>query len=154
MGITNSPGHLDLLGVFTVLVGDSETPTDNAVCGRVTDPALSNVAALSITCQQTLEGRYVYILLPGVGRTLNLAEVQVLGTSGAHLLVTPPVSEATIHAAAMSSSDTSFPASNCINGVLHDFCHTSASQAADPWLTIENRQGTKVGVGTNSELVL
>ena len=77
----------DKLGVFTVLVGDdSENPTENAVCAEVTDPALSNTTMVFVTCQQPLNGRYVFILLPGSSRVLNLAEVQVFGVPGAHLL--------------------------------------------------------------------
>ena len=64
------------LGEFTVYIGNSITATHNTVCAtQNADPA--KVFKLRVTCQEPVFGRYVFILLPGAGRILNLANVEV-----------------------------------------------------------------------------
>ena len=70
----------ELLGQFTVYVGDSTTATQNALCG-VHTASTANVDKVRVTCQQPTSGRYVFILLPGAGRILHVGDVEVFSES-------------------------------------------------------------------------
>ena len=81
---TNEYDGQTRLNGFTVYVGDSETPKTNPVCFSQ-DPydSFGEPAVVVVTCDAPTVGRYVYVLLQGNSRVLNLREVQVFGAGAA-----------------------------------------------------------------------
>jgi hypothetical protein len=69
-------GIMGRLGQHEVWVGDDpDSPTSNSLCSAKDDR--SSVVVHS--CALPLSGRYVFVLLPGADRILNLQEVEVYG---------------------------------------------------------------------------
>jgi hypothetical protein len=74
--VYNRVGYLGRLGQHEVWVGDDpDSPTSNSLCSAKDDR--SSVVVHS--CALPLSGRYVFVLLPGADRILNLQEVEVYG---------------------------------------------------------------------------
>jgi hypothetical protein len=70
------------LGQHEVRVGDDpDSPTSNSLCSAKNDSSSVVVHA----CAQPLSGQYVFVLLPGANRMLNLQEVEVYGSEGASM---------------------------------------------------------------------
>ena len=70
------------LGQHEVWVGDDpDSPTSNSLCSAKDDSS----SVVVHPCAQPLSGQYVFVLLPGANRMLNLQEVEVYGSEGASM---------------------------------------------------------------------
>ena len=70
-----------LLGEYQIWVGDdAEGPTNNTMCDSGVARADAASLVLQHVCWEPLVGQYVFVLLPGSGRMLNLREVQAFGS--------------------------------------------------------------------------
>ena len=68
--------YMARLGQHEVWVGDDpDSPTSNSLCSAKDDSS----SVVVHPCAQPLSGLYVFVLLPGANRILNLQEVEVYG---------------------------------------------------------------------------
>jgi hypothetical protein len=73
--VHNRLGYENRLGQHEVWVGDDpDNPTSNSLCS-----AKDSSSVVVHPCTQPLSGQYVFVLLPGANRVLNLREVEVYG---------------------------------------------------------------------------
>jgi len=70
------------LGEYQIWVGDdAEDPTNNIVCDSGVQDADGEASqVLQHVCWKALSGQYMFVLLPGANRQLNLREVQAFGS--------------------------------------------------------------------------
>lgn len=108
-----------------VTVGDDPTGMNNLLCGSAGNT--TEVNPINVKCSSILSGQYVHIRIPGP-QFLTICEVEVIGSDIRNLASGQPASQ--------SNTETSFTASNAVDGDNSTDADTGAGQK-DPWLQID-----------------
>ncbi|XP_057307272.1 uncharacterized protein LOC130645326 isoform X2 [Hydractinia symbiolongicarpus] len=113
------------LNNMLIIVGNNADGTGNHICGG--RDSMEDVKKTTISCCQTLIGRYVHVTIPGP-QFLHVCEVEVLGKR---------LNNLAIHKSALMSSllDSPYPASNAVDGNEGTLSHTKTE--ANPWWQVD-----------------
>ena len=95
----------DRLQGFNVYVGNNpdDAVIKNAACATDQNAAMSPPWYTDVTCETPVQGKFLYVQLPGSGKILTLAEVQVQGAP-----VSPTAAAADAAAAAIAASSSQY----------------------------------------------